>query len=215
MIIGHMKYLYSVYAMKKKWRQQNSHNNTKLERLCPSELIHVGNHSYGFLDVHCSNRENQLFIGNFVSVGHKSVFLLSSDHDIERVSTFPYKVEVCGEAYEGESKGDIEVEDDVWIGFGATILSGVHIGQGAVIGAGAVVTKDVPPYCIVGGNPAKMIRYRFEEPVIEYLKTFDYGRLTDEMVREHVDDLYLKINGMDLAEIQRKYTWFPKTEEVH
>ena len=210
MIIGHLKYLYSMYAMKKKWRQRNSHNNTKLERLCPSELIHVGNHSYGFLDVHCSNRENQLFIGHFVSVGHKSVFLLSSDHDIQRISTFPYKVEVCGEAYEGESKGDIVVGDDVWIGFGAAILSGVHIGQGAVIGAGAVVTKDVPPYCVVGGNPAKTIRYRFEEPVMEYLKTLDYGKLTDELVREHKEDLYLKIDGMSLEEVTERYAWFPK-----
>lgn len=210
MIIGHLKYLYSMYTMKKKWRQRNSHNNTKLERLCPSELIHVGNHSYGFLDVHCSNRENQLFIGHFVSVGHKSVFLLSSDHDIQRISTFSYKVEVCGEAYEGESRGDIVVGDDVWIGFGAAILSGVHIGQGAVIGAGAVVTKDVPPYCVVGGNPAKTIRYRFEEPVIEYLKTLDYGKLTDELVREHAEDLYLKIDGMGLEEVTERYAWFPK-----
>ena len=210
MIIGHLKYLNSMYAMKKKWRQRNSHNNTKLERLCPSELIHVGNHSYGFLDVHCSNRENQLFIGHFVSVGHKSVFLLSSDHDIQRISTFPYKVEVCGEAYEGESRGDIVVGDDVWIGFGAAILSGVHIGQGAVIGAGAVVTKDVPPYCVVGGNPAKTIRYRFEEPVMEYLKTLDYGKLTDELVREHAEDLYLKIDGMSLEEVTERYAWFPK-----
>lgn len=210
MIIGHLKYLYSMYTMKKKWRQRNSHNNTKLERLCPSELIHVGNHSYGFLDVHCSNRENQLFIGHFVSVGHKSVFLLSSDHDIQRISTFSYKVEVCGEAYEGESRGDIVVGDDVWIGFGAAILSGVHIGQGAVIGAGAVVTKDVPPYCVVGGNPAKTIRYRFEEPVMEYLKTLDYGKLTDELVREHMEDLYLKIDGMSLEEVTERYAWFPK-----
>ena len=175
-----------------------------------TELIHVGNHSYGFLDVHCSNWENQLFIGHFVSVGHKSVFLLSSDHDIQRISTFPYKVEVCGEAYEGESKGDIVVGDDVWIGFGAAILSGVHIGQGAVIGAGAVVTKDVPPYCVVGGNPAKTIRYRFEEPVMEYLKTLDYGKLTDELVREHKEDLYLKIDGMSLEEVTERYAWFPK-----
>lgn len=210
MIIEHLKYLYRVYAMKKKWRQQNSHNHTKLERLCPAELIHVGKHSYGFLDVHCSNRENQLFIGNFVSVGHRSVFLLSSDHDIQRISAFPYLVEVCGKDYEGESRGNIVVEDDVWIGFGATILSGVHIGQGAVIGAGAVVTKDVAPYSVVGGNPARVIKYRFEEPVTAFLKTLDYGQLTDDMVREHTEDLYLKINGMSPEEVKEKYAWFPK-----
>lgn len=212
MIIGHLKYLCSVYAMKKKWRQQNSHNNTKLERLCPAELIHVGNHSYGFLDVHCSNRENQLLIGNFVSVGYRSVFLLSSEHDIQRVSTFPYKVEVCGVDYEGESRGDIVVGDDVWIGFGATILSGVHIGQGAVIGAGAVVTKDVPPYCVVGGNPARTIRYRFDDSVIAFLNTLDYGKLTDEMIRDHVGDLYLKINDLSAEEVSKKFAWFPKKE---
>ena len=119
-------------------------------------------------------------------------------------------MEVCGESYEGESRGDIVVGDDVWIGFGAAILSGVHIGQGAVIGAGAVVTKDVPPYCVVGGNPAKTIRYRFEEPVMEYLKTLDYGKLTDELVREHMEDLYLKIDGMSLEEVTERYAWFPK-----
>lgn len=81
------------------------------------------------------------------------------------VSTYPFKRKLFHGGEEAVSKGDIIVGDDVWVGYGATILSGVHIGQGAVIAAGAVVNKDVPPYAIVGGIPAKVIKYRFSESV--------------------------------------------------
>ncbi|MGN9105593.1 DapH/DapD/GlmU-related protein [Oliverpabstia intestinalis] len=91
---------------------------------------------------------------------------------------------------ESFAKGDIRVDDDVWIGYGASIMSGVHIGQGAVVAAGAVVTKDVPPYAIVGGVPAKVIKYRFEPEMIEELLKVDYSELTKEDIEKHIDDLY-------------------------
>jgi serine acetyltransferase len=107
---------------------------------------------------------------------------------------------------EAVSKGDIVVGDDVWIGYGATILSGVHIGQGAVVAAGALVAKDVPPYAIVGGVPAKVIKYRFEPALIERLLEIDYSQLDDATIREHADDLY---NGLKSSD---QLDWFPKKE---
>ena len=76
----------------------------------------------------------------------------------------------------GLTNGDIVVGDDVWVGQRAIIMSGVNIGQGAVIGAGAIVTKNVPPYAIVGGIPAKVIRYRFSEELIQELLKIDYSK---------------------------------------
>ena len=95
------------------------------------------------------------------------LFLLGDDHNLNYLMTFPHRAKILKECpAEATSKGNIVVDDDVWIGYGATILSGVHISQGAVIAAGAVVTHDVPPYAIAGGVPAKVIKYRFEQPVI-------------------------------------------------
>lgn len=92
------------------------------------------------------------------------------------------------------------------------ILSGVHIGQGAVVAAGAVVTKDVPPYAIVGGVPAKVIKYRFSPEVIEQLLELDYSKLTDDMIRERIDDLYTSLDGKSPQEVEKLLAWFPKKQ---
>ena len=106
------------------------------------------------------------------------------------------------------------VDDDVWIGYGVIVMSGVHIGQGAVIAAGAVVTKDVPPYAIVGGVPSKVIKYRFNQSIIGFLLTLDYEKLDTELVQSHIDELYSPIDGMELDDIKEVYRWFPKKNEV-
>ena len=137
-----------------------------------------------------SNREARLTIGNFCSIAPAVAFILSSEHAAGYVSTFPFLVKYGFADCEALSKGDICVEDDVWIGYGATILSGVRIGQGAIVAAGAVVTKDVPPYAVVAGVPAKIIKYRFPAEIIEELLKVDYSRLSDEMIRRHMDELY-------------------------
>ena len=102
---------------------------------------------------------------------------------------------------EAFSKGDIIIEDDVWIGYGATIMSGVHIGKGAVIAANAVVTKNVPAYAIVAGIPAKLVRYRFEGDVIKEVSKLDFEKLTKEKVIAYKNDLYMQVNQKSVKEI--------------
>lgn len=98
------------------------------------------------------------------------------------------------------------VDDDVWIGHGAMVLSGVHIGQGAVIAAGSVVTKDVPSYAIVGGNPATLIKYRCEEEMRAKLEEIDFSRLNDHLIEEHIDCFYQTLEeDIDLS-------WLPTRE---
>ena len=121
-------------------------------------------------------------------------------------------MKLIGNICEATSKGDIIIDDDVWIGYRSIILSGVHIGQGAVIAAGAVVTKDVPPYTIVGGVPAKVIKYRFTSEITDYLLTMDYSKLDQDMIERHIDALYMQISTIEINELKRIYDWFPKKE---
>lgn len=98
------------------------------------------------------------------------------------------------------SKGDIVVGDDVWFGCNVTVLSGVTIGQGAVIAAGTVVTKNIPPYAIAGGVPAKILKYRFSQEIINYLLKLDFNNLTTEFIKENEDFLYQEINSIEQVE---------------
>ena len=198
---------------KLKYRRLNGHNDTFAANLFDHRRVHVGRHSYG--GVFCLNHNDTAVvnIGNYVSIGPDVTLIPASDHATGTVSTFPYKTKIVSGETEALSKGDITIGDDVWIGYNATILSGVTIGQGAVIASGAVVTSDIPPYSVAAGVPAKVIKYRFSDAVIDYLLTLDYSKLTDNMVREHVNELYLHIEGMDIEEVKRTFEWFPKKEK--
>lgn len=203
-VINFLKYKIYEYKNKKSWRKRNENNETRLMSMCNQELLKVGNYTYGDLNISCSNNYNKLSIGSYCSIAGDVIFLLSSEHLVNGISTFPFKAKVLKYGKEGISKGDIIIDDDVWIGYGATIMSGVHIGQGAVIAAGAVVTKDVPPYAIVGGIPAKIIKYRFSLDIINELLKVDYSKLTNYMVKEHIDDLYSEL--IDVKQLE----WLPK-----
>ena len=165
----------------------------------------MGKYTYGILNVLGSTDKYWLRIGHFCSIAQDATFVLCSDHPTNTISTYPFKVKCLGtESCEAVSKGDIIVADDVWIAQGATILSGVRIGQGAVVAAGAVVTKDVPPYAIVGGVPAKIIKYRFSPQIIEELLKVDYEKLTKEMIEGHVEALYEELS--DVSQLE----WLPR-----
>jgi len=102
------------------------------------------------------------------------------------------------------SKGNIVIKNDVWIGYGCTLMSGITVGNGSVIAACSMVTKDVPDYSIVGGNPARIIRYRFDSETIRLLLELAWWDQPDEVINELVPDLQSCATRDDLERMQRK-----------
>ena len=193
-----------------KWRRMNRHNDTHIMNFCDVSKIIVGRKTYGsiFL-VAWSPSQNKLYIGSYCSIAENVCFLLGGEHTLDTISTYPFRVKVFGELQEAGSKGDIIIKDDVWIGQSAIICSGVTIGQGAVVAAGAVVTKDVPPYAIVGGNPAKLIRYRFSEELCCQLLRIDVAALFDRFQQKDLPLVYSKLEENTLNTLLEKYNVRP------
>ncbi len=141
---------------------------------------------------HYPINQDRLIIGKFCSIACGAKFLFNSaNHALRSLSnyTFPLFFEEWGlnkknVASAWDNKGDIIIGNDVWIGYEAVIMAGVHIGDGAVIAARAVVTKDVPPYTIVGGTPARKIRMRFEEETIAKLQQIQWWNWPVEKIRQ-------------------------------
>lgn len=204
LILNKIKYYGALLKKQFLWRCKNNHNFTTIKEPFLIDLVSVGKMTYGRLDVHTVNGGNTLSIGNYCSIANNVVFLLNAGHPTNTICSYPFKVMVMHKNSEAISKGDIIVDDDVWIGYGATIMSGIHIGQGAIVAAGAVVTKDVPPYSIVGGVPAKVIKYRFEPEMIEELLKIDYSKLTKVQIEQHIDELYVELKD------KRQLDWLPK-----
>ena len=192
-MVGLLTYI-KFLQLKRQWMKTNKHNKTVPGSLFPIDAVKVGRGTYGYINVINHNSSSKIVIGNYCSIAPEVYFISGSDHRMDNISSYPYKVKVLGEQQEGISKGSIFVRDDVWIGFRATILSGVEIGQGAVIAAGSVVTADVPPYAIVGGTPAKIIKYRFTPNIIRKLNQIDYSRLDEDTIKQNIECFYSSVS---------------------
>ena len=124
-------------------------------------------------------------VGKFCSIAKNCTFLFSN-HLTDRVTTSPSSVSLFPHRIGNPSsfsRGNIVIGNDVWIGFGCIIMDGVTIGNGAVCAAGSVITKPVPPYAIVGGNPAKVIKYRFSSEIISRLEALNLWEKSDEELK--------------------------------
>ena len=175
--------------------------------------VKIGAFSYGFEDtgVLSWNENIEISIGRFCSVASGLKLYCGGNHRVDWISTFPFghihtkyiKVQpVIGTPI---TNGNITIGNDIWIGRDVTILSGITIGDGAVIASNSHIVKNVEPYSIVGGNPAKFIKYRFDDKTIKYLLDLKWWNLPVDVIekivpyltKQNYDELSRNINEME------------------
>jgi virginiamycin A acetyltransferase len=133
----------------------------------------------------------KLVIGKFCAIAAETRFIMTGDHKLDAISTYPFPI--FGNGWESSFnihdlpvKGDIIVGNDVWFGYDSLVMNGVTIGNGAIIAARAVVVKDVPAYSIVAGNPAKVVKMRFDDKTIERLQKIAWWNWNIEKINKHL-----------------------------
>jgi len=149
----------------------------------------IGRGSYGNPTILNWNEDASLSIGNFCSIAGGVKIFLGGEHRSDWVTTYPFNVLwPSASAISGhpKTKGDVTIGSDVWIAAEAVILSGIKVGHGAVIGARAIVAKDVPPYAVIVGNPSRIVKYRFEPAIVERLLNVAWWDWSDESIDKHL-----------------------------
>lgn len=194
LILFLLPYKIRLELYKLKWRKKNFNNETEIFNIFNFNRVSVGKKSYGKLKIYMWDDLSKIKIGNFVSIGEDTKFILGGNHSTNIFSTYPFKVKYNFEKFEAYSKGDIIIEDDVWIGQNVIILSGVKIGKGAVIGTGSLVAKDIPSYAICVGNPCEIVKYRFSSDIIKVLEEINLEKIDLEFVKQNIDILYTKLD---------------------
>lgn len=157
--------------------------------LSPEKFEDHVTHHYEFLG-------DKLVIGKFCSIAKGIEFVMNgANHVMKGISTYPFNI-IGGDWSKNipnltdlPLKGDTVVGNDVWFGQNVTVMPGVKIGDGAIIGANSVVTKDVPAYAIVGGNPIKVIRYRYDDETVELLEKLSWWNKNTTWITEHLSQL--------------------------
>ncbi|WP_394153207.1 CatB-related O-acetyltransferase [Vibrio maritimus] len=198
-IYRHIKNRVTFFWFAATWKKANPHNKTKVRRVFPKDKVKVGKGSYGLLDVYSwRNNKEMLLIGDCVSVSDDVKFILGGNHRIDTFTTFPFSsIKHFNPNLDATTKGPIIVEDGVWIGTSSIIMSGLTIGRESIVAAGSVVTKSFPPYSIIGGNPARLIRHRLVPAQIEIAELINYSSILE--------------HGLDATELLALYS-SPKAE---
>jgi virginiamycin A acetyltransferase len=177
----------------RKWRKLNLHNQTTAGSIFPFDIVQVGHESYGTINIErYGNLNEKLFVGNFVSIAENVKFILGGNHRTDTLTNFPLFSKYISNSpmHDANTKGPIIIEDEVWIGCQTLILSGVRVGKGAVIAAGSIVTKDIPCYAIAAGNPAKVIKYRFENEIIELIQKIELQKIPKKYIVDNIQEFY-------------------------
>ena len=166
----------------------------------------IGKHSYGNIEIYGDHLLDELSVGSFCSIGgNVSLIVKGWSHNHDWFTTYPF------EAFPNKwsnaknikkyprVKRTVKIGNDVWIGKDAVLLSGVEIGDGAVIGANCVVSKDVPPYTVAVGNSIRFIKTRFSDEDIDFLLNLKWWEWSDSKINEHL----LVINSGDISELKK------------
>ncbi len=214
-----LKWISLQIRLRPSWRKKNRHNTTWIKNINWFDnlsKITVGNYTYWPLDCKLWTYKNSYIkIGNYCWIAEWVKFLCGFGHNIRKFCHHPIiyfwtvKKKLNFAKYEENKFFDLEwegekwpiiIDDDVWIWTWAIILSWVHIWQWAVIGAGAVVTKNIPPYAIAGWVPAKVVKYRFSEEIINELLKINYENIPIEVFREiYKETINENFNPKDLV----------------
>lgn len=152
-----------------------------------------GDHTYGRPTIMRSGR-TRLRMGKYCSIAPGVTILLGGNHRVDWVTTYPFSAvpgwpEAAGIRGHPKTNGDVVIGHDVWLSRGCCILSGVTVGHGAVIGAEALVTRNVEPYAIIGGNPGRVIKKRFSEEIIAKLLEIAWWDWPEERIRRGLPHL--------------------------
>jgi len=168
-----------------------------LKSVAHDPRITVGEYTYfsGHISIGLWSPAERVEIGKFCSIAKDVTILGGGEHDMSHATTFPLRWMLDDSRsdenpFDDFTKGATTIGNDVWIGYGATILSGVKIGHGAVVGGRAVVTKDVHDYAIIAGNPGKIIRYRFKPETIERLLNLRWWEWELPKIDANLDLIY-------------------------
>jgi acetyltransferase-like isoleucine patch superfamily enzyme len=155
-------------------------------------MLPFGKYSYGNPTIIFESSDTKLHVGNFCSIAENVKIFLGGNHRIDWITTYPFGHinKNTFNSFNGvghpSTKGDVFIGNDVWIGYNVTIMSGIKIGDGAVIAANSHVVKDVEPYALVGGNPAKHIKYRFTKEQIDKLLNIKWWYWGDKKINKFV-----------------------------
>jgi acetyltransferase-like isoleucine patch superfamily enzyme len=175
--------------------------------------MQIGKFTYGFDQIKFwyFGEGKSITIGNFCSIAPNVNIFLGGNHRTDWITTYPfghvYPDDLGGESIKGHpsSNGNVIIGNDVWVGFSATIMSGITVGDGAVISANSVVTRDVNPYEVVGGNPAKFIKKRFDKDIVDLLLKLRWWDLSLEVIKEIAPQLCTPPNKKFLLDLIQKY----------